>query len=790
MDVTRWQQIGRPCAICLATFLAVSLLSFPSQAQQIEPYPIEQLSDESTAASDPTWLDYPLEVRRVSWATPVAYQDVQPLAPVERGPFDDDDEAETSDEVNAALLGSVDSVGQLHPRRRSRTMTPAANAVSGVESRSRETTDTGNLIGKTLSTRGVTSQQRTPIVTDTRVRSERVGQVLASGSFWTPVRMDLDTMMNKIDSRLINNVIVIKGPYSGRYGPGFSFIDIEMLTAPRFEGGYQTAGSTSLDYQTNGQQWYGRQTVLAGSDDWGMRITYGNRTGNDYFTGNGDEIPASYRSQDWNVAIGRDLTDHSSLEFNYLRLDQTDLEFPGLVYDLNYLVTDGYELKYLDVDPGFASELNAEVWYNRTRFEGDTLGAAKNKHIPQLQQILFSPIDQGFALTDGDGSSFGYRVESIFGDPGMDHIAIGTDLTILHQGLNDIEPLLPADDNNFPLPKSESTGFGLYTERITPMSEFWDVNLGGRVDWINTTSANIVPGVPDPLSDIQGTSLDQYFFTWSSYLNNELYLTEGWKGNIGFAYGQRPPTLTELYVESAFIGSLQRGLTFLNGDAELRPELLKQIDLGVQMDYDRTKAGVTWFYGWVNDFITYDLTTPADPEGGLINGAAFVNTDLAILSGIEAYGRHDLADSLAAFGTLTYLEGSDKSREKAARGWPDPRSSVSGSNEEALPGIPPLDSRIGLLFHDPRPLEVWGVEASVRMVARQRRIAVSLQEIETPGFATVDLRGYRRFGKNLLTTAGVENLTDRYYREHLDYRSGLGVYRPGINFYFGAELSY
>ena len=75
------------------------------------------------------------------------------------------------------------------------------------------------------------------------------------------------------------------------------------------------------------------------------------------------------------------------------------------------------------------------------------------------------------------------------------------------------------------------------------------------------------------------------------------------------------------------------------------------------------------------------------------------------------------------------------------------------------------------------------------MVARQRRVALSLDEIATPGFATVDMRAYRRFG-NWLTTAGVENMTDRFYREHLDYRSGLGVFRPGVNFYFGAELTY
>ena len=70
--------------------------------------------------------------------------------------------------------------------------------------------------------------------------------------------MDLDTMLSKIDSRIIDNMIVVKGPYSSRYGPGFDFVDVQLLDAPRFMDGFQSRGSSSVDYKTNGEQWYGR----------------------------------------------------------------------------------------------------------------------------------------------------------------------------------------------------------------------------------------------------------------------------------------------------------------------------------------------------------------------------------------------------------------------------------------------------------------------------------------------------------------------------------------------------
>jgi outer membrane receptor protein involved in Fe transport len=55
-----------------------------------------------------------------------------------------------------------------------------------------------------------------------------------------------------------------------------------------------------------------------------------------------------------------------------------------------------------------------------------------------------------------------------------------------------------------------------------------------------------------------------------------------------------------------------------------------------------------------------------------------------------------------------------------------------------------------------------------------------------------DIRGFWRASEGLLLIAGVENFTDRNYREHLDFNSlnGSQLFQPGINFYFGGEVTY
>jgi iron complex outermembrane receptor protein len=192
--------------------------------------------------------------------------------------------------------------------------------------------------------------------------------------------------------------------------------------------------------------------------------------------------------------------------------------------------------------------------------------------------------------------------------------------------------------------------------------------------------------------------------------------------------------------------------------------------------------------------ITYDLLSPAGGAGGtggFPQAAGFVNTDNAFLAGFEVYGEADVQPSVTSFATVSYFEGRDLSRDESSRtvGGGPGRSGVFDRGHESLPGITRLESRVGLRFHDPSPTQNWGLELSARIVDDQDRVATSLEEIETPGFTTYNVSFFKRSGQWLFT-AGVENFTDKYYREHLDYRSGRGVFRPGINFYSGVELTY
>ncbi|MBI3468763.1 MAG: TonB-dependent receptor [Planctomycetes bacterium] len=381
--------------------------------------------------------------------------------------------------------------------RQERAGRPGTDVVVGGEATVRPSSDAGSLLGKSQSTLGVGVQRRTPIVTDTRSRGNHQGQLLAAGSYWVPARQDLDTLLSKIDASLINDVIVIKGPYSSRYGPGFSFVDTELLSSPRYENGPEWHGRSSLNYQTNGQQWYGRQTLLGGSSDWGFRTSYGHRTDSDYESGDGTDIPSSFNSRDLDTALGFDLSPDSHLEFSYLRLDQTDVEFPGQIFDIDFLVTDAYELKYTLDNQCYFDRLTLDTWYNRTRFEGDAQHSGKRRQIPQLNAPL-----NFVGFTDVDSMSTGYSLAATWGNPDGPQLTAGVDLRYIEQELNEVDSFtilvggvpIPRGPENLPIPRSHSSNPGLFLEQVLPLDDQLTLKAGTRVDWVATNIEGSPPG--------------------------------------------------------------------------------------------------------------------------------------------------------------------------------------------------------------------------------------------------------------------------------------------------------
>jgi len=99
---------------------------------------------------------------------------------------------------------------------------------------------------------------------------------------------------------------------------------------------------------------------------------------------------------------------------------------------------------------------------------------------------------------------------------------------------------------------------------------------------------------------------------------------------------------------------------------------------------------------------------------------------------------------------------------------------------------------MGVRWHSAEINVPWSLEFSARVVGPQDRVATSLGETRTGGFTVFDLRGYWKPRDHWTLTSGFENMFDRNYREHLDFRSARGfrMLQPGLSFYAGTVLEY
>ncbi len=628
--------------------------------------------------------------------------------------------------------------------------------------------------------------------------------------------------MSKIDSRLVNDVIIVPGPYSSVYGPDFNFVDFELLQSPRYAGGNETHGQTSFNHQSNGNQWMGQQSLWAGGENWGVRGSYTYRSGDDYRAGDGIRYSSGYESQALVVAAGRDFRNQTSIELSLLRLDQTDVEFPGYVFDIDSLVTDGYDISHVDSSPNFGDRVVTEVWYNRTRFDGNAQDPAKRLEFPLLARINY------VGFTDVDSLSTGYRRARIWGrSDDLGRLTLGHDLRFIKQELNEIANAttlglpLPVNDRNSPIPRSFSVNPGLFAEYSEQFLEDWTFRTGARVDYVQTdiTEAN-------PAS--QQVGLDFFPATYEEIVGTDVYQTDRvmWSlyGSLtrrhsrclvtaaSLGYAQRPPNLTALYAAQPFLLLLQNGLNNVTGDPRLKREQMIQADLSIDFDGEYVRAGARGFYGWALDYITFENTNIVrGPPNGNVQQVSlrYVNTDLATLVGFESFAELFPKRRLTPFVNLRYVDGRDRTRNgdfattNGRAGLPSvqvpglPRgffSGVTGSDSEPLPGISPLEMRIGAQLRNSATNPTWNLELSARVVDDQDRVATSLLENTTPGFTVYDLRGTYQpaIAGNLLIVAGVENFTDKTYREHLDNRSlnGISVLQPGVSFYVGSDLTY
>jgi len=200
----------------------------------------------------------------------------------------------------------------------------------------------------------------------------------------------------------------------------------------------------------------------------------------------------------------------------------------------------------------------------------------------------------------------------------------------------------------------------------------------------------------------------------------------------------------------------------------LKTEKTTQLDIGAQYSGKQVSSWISAYVGRINDFILFRY----DPNNAYISQVSSVD---ATIMGGEAGVSYQLSEHWKTDASLAYSWGRNT------------------NNHQPLPQIPPLETRVGLTWEKGR----WSTTGLLRMVSAQNRIALNEGNVvgkdfsASAGFSVFSANATYRLNKAMSLSAGVDNLLNKTYSEHLNlagnssfgYSANTGVNEPGRTFW-------
>ena len=353
------------------------------------------------------------------------------------------------------------------------------------------------------------------------------------------------------------------------------------------------------------------------------------------------------------------------------------------------------------------------------------------------------------------------------------HIRLGADFEHVDKQYQLYNPNSPAF-SIFPLDKARSSRFGGYAEWRGALGGV-EVEAGGRVDAHRaaTDAPRFGPGVPMGPANLArafagadrqwtGTTVDGALRVWSDL--------GAFTPRLTLAHKTRVPSLVERFswLPTEASGGLADGNIYV-GNVQLKAERAWLAEAGFDWSNGSAYARPAVFWRRVHDYIqgvAYDATpgvldTPVEMVAAASGDATplrFANVEAELWGADVAFGTK-LAGPLRLDGVASWVRGR--------------RVDIA----DPLYRIAPASLRLALGWDGSN----WGLSLEGEGVAAQNRVSVTNSEQRSTGYVTAALHGHVVLRDGVRIDAGVENLFDRHYVEHLSgyNRNGFGDVAAG-----------
>lgn len=548
-----------------------------------------------------------------------------------------------------------------------------------------------------------------------------------------------------------DRITVLKGPQSVLYGAGTSAgtVMFERSVTRRADTGAGFDGSVMAGS-------FGRTDVAAdvhgGSPDWYARGIYTNSRADDYKDGNGASVHSAYARWSANGAIGLTPSEGTRVELSMAQSDG-HAAYADRAMDGSKFARDNVGLKadWKSADHGLVEKVEAQLFRNYIDHVMDSYSLRAGGN-PAGMMAAMNP----------DRTTEGGRVMGTLSFSDATQLKVGVDTQFnVHTGRMGAAPgLMGAYDLK---PRVEDARFrneGLFGELSHQLGDDARIVGGLRADRWNAkdSRATVTVGMGAVANPTANQSRSDTLKSGFVRYERDVMGAAG-TFYAGLGHAERFPDFWELfYKETA---------TSLSAFSATRPEKNTQLDVGMTYREGDVSGSVSGFYNKISDYNLIESgcknmmnmlvglgTTCAAGQ----RVASMTRNVSATTWGGEASVAWQFAPQWKADGSLAYVHG------------------TNDTDGTALSQMSPLEGRLGMSYDN----GTWNVGGLLRMVAAQDRFDLYKGNIvgqdlgRTSGFGVLSLNGSYRMGKTALLSAGVDNLLDKTYAEHIS-RGGAMV---------------
>ncbi len=586
----------------------------------------------------------------------------------------------------------------------------------------------------------------------------------------------MDPVASHVESENIKTIEIIKGPYVLKYGPVLGVLINLETVLPHPYTKPEIHGEVLYGFETN---WNGQREHIAlegGNDKVFFTASGGFKGYGSYTAGNDILYNTSFQKLYCAAGAGVAINNNHQIILSYAYDQGKSILYPALPMDERLDQTHVGSFNYTGINLGKI--------FQSVEFQGYV--SAVHHVMDNLNRPTAKTMQ---AITTVDAWNAGGKLTGNL-QKGAHKFLLGVDFEHVYKdGDKQMTMKMVMEGDTFISVKHANVWLnavvnntGAFAEYKVPFKKL-DFTAAIRFDYNQATSGDTFHLVKNGIAYFD--DLNSNYFNVSFSLGMKKQLVSWLYFNASLGKGTRSPSVLERFIK---LMPVQYDSYDYLGNPQLKPENNYQADFSFEfLNPNLGSLSVGGFFSLITDYIIGKVVPPSvikPSTQGAIGVKQFSNTDKVYLTGFEVSYQSPIAKKWGLLAQLAATYGTEPEAVKYIVSGGQVTCEETVKNDP-LPEIPPLEGTVKFSYKFFRGKLI--PSATMRMVSEQNRVSQSYGESKTPGFLTAAASVSYAPCRYASFVAGVENMFDTPYYEHLNRRivgSTDRLYEPGRVFYF------